>query len=148
MKSTFTRILAIAAIATIAIFVSAKPASAQSAFKGSFTLPQDANWGGYTLPAGDYTFRLKSTTLPAVITLEGPNGTTFISTVASDLRSSGDISKMTLVRRGNSHFVKDLYLADLNLHLIYATPSIPKSERMMAQRSDSTEQVLVAMAKN
>jgi hypothetical protein len=148
MKSNFTRTLAIGTMALIAIFVSAKPASAQDAFKGSFTLPQDASWGGYVLPAGDYTFTLKSTTMPARITLEGPNGATFVSTVASVSKNDGDISKMTLVRRGNAHFVKDLYLAALNLHLIYATPSVPKSERMLAQGPDSTEQVLVAMAKN
>jgi hypothetical protein len=147
MKSTFTRILAITAIALIGVFAFAKPASAQNAFKGSFTLPEDASWGGYTLPAGDYSFTLKSAAMPAVITLQGPNGNTFISTVASNAKNDGDISKMTLVRRGNVHFVRDLYLADLNLHLIYATPSVPKSERMLAQGPDSTEQVLVAMAK-
>jgi hypothetical protein len=147
MKSNFSRILAIATLGLIAVCASPNPASAQAAFKGSFTLPEDVRWGNASLPAGDYTFVLKSNSLPAQIVLQGPNGSVFIQTGATDKRNDGESSNMTIERRGNTRFVHDLYLADLGMHLRYSVPSLPKNERMLAQGPASTEQVLIAMAK-
>jgi hypothetical protein len=147
MKSSFSRILAITAIALIAVCVSATSASAQSAFKGSFTLPNDVRWANVGMPAGDYTFSLKSEGLPAQISVQGPNGSAFVLTSVTDKRHSGESSIMTIERRGNSRFVSDLYLADLGVHLRYSVPSLPENERMLAQGPASTEQVLIAMAK-
>jgi hypothetical protein len=147
MKSNFSRILAIATVGLIAVCASANPASAQSAFKGSFTLPEDVRWANASLPAGDYTLVLKSNSLPAQIVLQGPNGSVFIQTGATDQRNDGESSNMTIERRGNTRFVRDLYLADLGVHLRYSVPSLPKNERMLAQGPASTEQVLIAMAK-
>ena len=147
MKFNFTRILAITAIALMALCASAAPASAQDAFKGSFTLPEDVRWANASLPAGDYTFVLPSTSLPAEIILHGPNGSAMILTSATDKRNDGDSSNLTIERRGASRFVSDIYLADLGLHLRYRVPSLPKEERELAQGPVSTEQVLIAMAK-
>jgi hypothetical protein len=147
MKSNFSRILAIATLGLIAVCASANPASAQSAFKGSFTLPNDVRWGNATLPAGDYTFSLKSRSLPAQISVQGPANVGFIMTSVTDKRDSGESSNMTIERRGNTRFVHDLYLADLGVHLIYPMPSVPKAERELAQGPASTEHVLIAMAK-
>jgi hypothetical protein len=147
MKSNFSRILAITAIALIAVCASATSASAQSAFKGSFTLPNDVRWASVEMPAGDYTFSLKSGGLPAQISVQGPKGSAFVLTSVTDKRHSGESSTMTIERHGNTRFVRDLYLADLGVHLIYSVPSIPKNERMLAQGPASTEQVLIAMAK-
>ncbi len=149
MKSNFTRILAITAIALIAVCASATSAFAQNqnAFKGSFTLPNDVSWAGTKLPAGDYTFVMKSSALPAQIVLTGSNGSVFIQTGATDKRNDGESSVMTIEHRGGASFVRDLYLADLGVHLRYFAPSLPKNERRLAQGLASTEQVLVAMAK-
>jgi hypothetical protein len=147
MKSNFSRILAITAIALIAVCASATSASAQGAFKGTFTLPDDVKWANATLPAGDYSFMLQSAAVPYRIVLQGPTGGAFILTAASDKRDDGDSSRLTVERRGATRFVSDIYLADLGLHLYYQAPSIPKGERMLAQGPASTEQVLIAMAK-
>jgi hypothetical protein len=147
MKSNFSRILAITAIALIAVCASATPASAQVALQGSFTLPEDVRWANAMLPAGDYSFVLKSATTPYQILLQGPNGGAFILTASTDKRDDGDSSKLTIERRGATRFVSDIYLADLGLHLRYQAPSMPKSERMLAQGPVSAEQVLIAMAK-
>jgi len=147
MKANFSRILAITAIALMALCASATPASAQNAFKGSFTLPEDVRWANASLPAGDYSFVLPSNSVPAQIVLQGPNGGAFIMTSATDKRQDGDVSKMTIERRGATRFVRDIYLADLGLHLRYRVPSLPKEERELAQGPASTEQVLIAMAK-
>ncbi len=147
MKINFNRILAITAIALIGLCASAAPASAQNAFKGSFTLPDDVRWANASLPAGDYTFVLKSSSLPAQIVLQGPNGSVIIMTSATDQRNDGDSSNLTIERRGASRFVRDIYLADLGVHLRYSMPSLPKEQRELAQGPASTEQVLIAMAK-
>ena len=147
MKSTFNRILTIVAIALIAACVSATPAAAQGVFHGNFTLPNDVRWGDAMLPAGDYTFSLQSSGLPAQIILRGPNGGAFIVTSATNRRDSGDSSNLTVERRGGTRFVSEMYLADLQLHLRYQAPALPKNERLLAQGPVSTEQVLIAMAK-
>jgi hypothetical protein len=148
MKANFSRILAIATLGLIAVCSSASAASAQSVFKGTFTLPEDVRWGNASLPAGDYSFSLKSTSLPAQISVQGPNGAAFIMTPSTDQRDQGDSSYLTIERRGGTRFVRTMYLADLGLELRYAAPSIPKNERQLAQGPASTEQVLIAMAKN
>jgi hypothetical protein len=146
MKTNISRILAIAAIALVTICASATPASAQSAFRGSFTLSNDVRWAGAVLPAGDYKFDLKSVGLPARITLWGPNGGAFVTTGVTDEKHGG-VSVITIQHRGGMSFVSDMYLADLGLQLHYRAPSIPKSEQELAQGPAYTEQVLIAMAK-
>ena len=64
MKTKFTRIIAIATFGLIAICASASSASAQNAFQGKFTLPNDVRWANATLPAGDYSFSLSSRQCP------------------------------------------------------------------------------------
>ena len=144
MKSNFSRILAIATLGLIAVCASASAASAQSIFKGKFTLPENVQWGNASLPAGDYTFSLKSASVPAQIFLQGPNGGAFIMTGSIDKRDEGESSNLTIERRGESHFVHTMYLADLGLELRYRVPSIPKNERQLAQGPASIEKVLIA----
>ena len=147
MKSNFSRLVAIATLGLIAICASASAASAQSVFKGKFTLPEDVQWGNASLPAGDYTFSLKSESLPAEIILQGPNGGSFIMTGSTDKRDGGDSSNLTIERRGRAHFVHTMYLADLGLELRYRVPSEPKNEHQLAQGPASIEHVLIAAGK-
>src|SRR5260221_4074523 len=72
MKSLRNRMLVIAAFASAAVFASAIPASAQDACQGSFTLTHEVHWQNATLPAGDYTFQMKSVASPSRILLKGP----------------------------------------------------------------------------
>jgi hypothetical protein len=144
MKPSFSRILTIITMGLIAVCASARPAAAQDAFKGNFTLPNEVRWASAVLPAGEYTFSLKSTGMPAQITLWGPKGGAFVLTAASDRRTDGDSSRLTIEHHGGTSFVRELYLADLALHLRYSTPSMPKNERQLAQGPVSTEQVLIA----
>jgi hypothetical protein len=144
MKSTFLRILTIATLGLIAVCASASVASAQNAFKGKFTLPEDVRWGNASLPAGDYTMSVKSIGLPVLVTLEGSNGGTFIMTGVTDKRDLGGSSNLTIERRNGDRFVSKLYLADFGMELKYQVPSQAKGERELAQGPASTEQVLIA----
>jgi hypothetical protein len=146
MKTNLIRIFAAAAIGVIAICASATPASAQ-AFKGAFTLPNDVRWQGAMLPAGDYTFSLKSG-VPAQIIVTRPDRTiAFVLTAVTDRRVTDQHSCLTIERRGSTRFVRELYLADVGLHLRYDAPKIPKNEQELAQGPATTEQVLVASNK-
>jgi hypothetical protein len=106
MKAKFTRIVAIAAFGLIAICASASSASAQNAFQGKFTLPNDVRWANASLPAGDYTLSLSSTAMSGRVFLRGPNGGAFILTSVTDQRKEGDASKLTIEHRGGISFVR------------------------------------------
>jgi hypothetical protein len=145
MKTNLIRVFAALAIGLIVACVSAIPAAAQDAVKGSFTLPNDVRWQNASLPAGDYTFSLKSTATPAQIVLHGDNGPAMVMTSVISDRRDGRQSFLIVEHRGGSRFVRELYLAEVGLHLRYNVPSIPKHERELAQGPVTTEQVLVAM---
>jgi hypothetical protein len=57
------------ALALLAISIIPTVASAQ-AYRGKFTLPFAARWGGLTLPAGEYTFTADSVTNANFISIE------------------------------------------------------------------------------
>jgi hypothetical protein len=145
MKSQLSRILAIAAIGVFSVCASAAPASAQVAFKGAFTLPNDVRWQGKNLPAGDYTFTLKSVALPAQLTVTGANGDSmFIVTAATNGRMPGEKSYLTVEHHGAASFIRDLYLAGLELDLRYSVPKTSKDEQRIAQGPVTTERILIA----
>jgi hypothetical protein len=144
MKTNFTRIVAIATLGLIAICASASSASAQNAFQGKFTLPNDVRWANARLPAGDYSFSLSSPTMSGRVFLQGPNGGAFILTSVIDNRNEGDSSKLTIEHRGGSSFVRSMYLADLGVELTYSAPKTPKQDVELAKGPVSTEQVLIA----
>lgn len=145
MKTNVIRVFAALAVGLIAVCASATPAAAQDVAKGSFTLPNDVRWQNASLPAGDYTFSVKSTAAPAQIILQGPSGPAMIMTISTSDRKAGDRSFLTVEHRGGRRFVREMYLAAIGLHLRYAVPEIPKHERELAQGPATTEQVLIAM---
>jgi hypothetical protein len=144
MKTKFTRIIAIATFGLIAICASASSASAQDAFQGQFNLPHDVRWANASLPAGNYTFSLDSTTMPGRVFLRGPHGGAFILTSVIDNRNEGDSSKLTIEHRGGTSFVRSMYLAELGVELTYSAPKTPKQDVELAKGPVSTEQVLIA----
>jgi hypothetical protein len=146
MKTQLSRICAIAAVGLFAVCASPRPASAQSV-QGSFTLSHEIRWQNANLPAGDYTFSMESVARPIKMILRGPSGSVFELSSATSERKTDEPSSLTLERRGGTSFVRELYLADLGLHIRYGVPKIPKNEKELAQGPASTEQVLVAMAK-
>ena len=144
MKTKFTRIIAVATFGLTAICASASPASAQNAFQGKFTLSNDVRWANATLPAGDYTFSVSSTTMSGWVVLQGPNGAAFILNSVTDKRNEGDSSKLTIEHHGRVSFVRSMYLADLGVELTYCAPKTPKKDVEIAQGPAPIEQVLIA----
>ena len=143
MKNTLSRILTVIAIGLIAVCASPAPAAAQDAYKGRFTLDNDVRWAQVMLPAGEYTFALKSASVPAQIILHGPNGFAMVMTSATDTKNSDAPSSITVERVGGVRVVSELHLAELGIDLRYSVPKLPHNE--IAQGPRTTEQVLVAM---
>lgn len=126
---------------------SANPAAAQQTVcKGNFTLPYEVRWQGNTLPAGDYTFSMRSFASPKLIQIQGPNGGIFVMPVGTSQVRAEDRSRITIELRGGSRFVRDLYLAEIGIHLRYSVPKAPKEE-LLAQAPEASEQVFVATSK-
>jgi hypothetical protein len=143
MTSLRNRMLVIASFALAAIFASATPAAAQQAFKGSFTLTHEVRWQNATLPAGDYTFEMKSVNGPSLITLKGPNGSRFIPALVANDKVI-EQSMLVIETHGSISAVRELRLSSIGRSLRYAAPKAPKDVEL-AQGPGTREQVLVAM---
>ncbi len=143
MKSLRNRMLFIAAFALAAVCASATPVSAQNAFQGSFTLPHEVQWQNATLPAGVYTFEMKSLNTPARILIHGPNGYQFITALVADEKTS-ERSMLLVQRQSGRSVVSELYLAEIGRCLRYAVPKA-REDAELAKTPARTEQIVVAV---
>ena|ERR1700676_919278 len=141
MKSLRNRVLAIAVFALAAVCASAIPASAQGVCQGSFTLTHEVRWQNATLPAGDYTFEIKSLSLPATMTVKGSNGSQFVTAIVVNEKAS-EQSMLIVENRGGSSAISELRLAAIGRSLRYAVPKAPKDVELAQV---TREQILVAM---
>ena len=143
MTSVRNRMPVIAALALTAVCASATPATAQGVYKGSFTLPHEVRRQNATLPAGDYTFEMKSLEASSLIRLNGPKGSQFIPALVADEKVS-EQSMLVIETRGSISAVTELRLSGIGRTLRYAVPKAPKDVEL-AQGPVTREQVLVAM---
>jgi hypothetical protein len=143
MTSLRNRMLVVATLALAAIFASATPAAAQQIYKGSFTLTHEVRWQNATLPAGDYTFEIKSISVPSLITVKGPNGSSFIPALVANDKVI-EQSMLVIETHGSISAVTELRLSNIGRSLRYAAPKAPKDVEL-AQGPVTREQVLVAM---
>jgi hypothetical protein len=149
MKTNRVRILLMACFALLLASTCANPAAAQfsAACKGNFTLPEEVRWQGKVLPAGDYSFVLKSASLPALIELRGPSGVDVLMTAGLSKDNQIEHSFLTIERRGGSEYVRELYLAPLGVHFSYQVPKVPKNE-LLAQGPATIERVPISTVGN
>jgi len=126
----------ILALASVCLFAGIASAQAPAA-KGQFTLPFEAKWGGATLPAGDYTFTLDSTALPAIVRVEtGDRYVALVMTQGAEKTDSSKASELIVTRSGGQARIRVLHLAQWETDFEY---SAPKSER---QEMASTPQLI------
>jgi hypothetical protein len=145
MKANLIRVAVAVAVGLVAICASASSALAQSAFNGRFTLPEAARWQSASLPAGDYTFVLKSSVVPAQVTVTSADGrSAIVTTIVSDKRTSDGQSYLLIERRGGTQCIREMHLADLGITFSYGAPKIPKDEQKLAQAPAISERVLIA----
>ena len=142
MKSLLNRLPVIAALALAAVFTCAVPASAQSTFKGSFTLPHYVRWQGAMLAPGDYTFEIPSLA-NRIMVLKGPSGSRYITAVVVDQKAT-DASMLIVENRGTESFIRDLCLGSTGRSLRYSVPKASKDVEL-AQGPVTRERILVAI---
>jgi hypothetical protein len=148
MKISRNRLLGIVAIGLLVIGVGVSQAVAQNAAEiGSFTLPFEVRWNSAVLPAGDYTFTMDSTGLTGTMNLRGPNGAIFLHTMALSDKDTNQQSALSIESRGNTRFVKELYLSDRGRHFLYWPPKVQDNERVLARGPVSVEHVSVSIGK-
>jgi hypothetical protein len=147
MKTNRIRILAMATLGFIAVGVwGLKTASASGAWKGSFTLPHELHWQNAVLPAGHYTFTMESVAFPSKIVIRGENKSAIVMVMGISDGATDQPSSLLIERRGGERYVRELYLAEVNLHFRYFVPAPDKE--LLAQGGAPTERVVVAQLGN
>jgi hypothetical protein len=139
------KLVAPLALALLAGCFTANLASAQDAWKGTFTLPFEARWGQIVLPAGEYSFTLDHALVGSIVTIQAETGQTlgFVQTQGIYDRQTFDRSELILVRSGGNYTIRALRLAELGLTLEY---SVPKTEKqLITQAPRLLERIPVTM---
>jgi len=131
------------ALALLAISIIPTVASAQS-YRGKFTLPFAARWGGLTLPAGVYTFTADSLTNSSLISIERDGqylGRVMVAGVIYDTPYKN--SELVAVPAGDTYRISLLRLED---QCVISFP-IPKREReqMTAQNRGPVLALVIAV---
>ena len=112
-------------VAVLALGALATCGNAQNAYQGKFTLPFEAHWGSVKLPAGDYTFDLRSASVPYVLHIQGgaTNTTTFIMAITADPKVASGHAQLNLVDIAGEQSVQTFEAPELGLTFSYATPT-------------------------
>jgi hypothetical protein len=111
-------------VAVLALGALATCGNAQNAYQGKFTLPFEAHWGSVTLPAGDYTFAMRSASVPYVLQIQGgaTNTNTFIMAITADPKVASGHAQLNLVDIAGEQSVETFEAPELGLTFSYATP--------------------------
>lgn len=120
-------------LAILALVLAAQPASAQNAVAGKFTLPNEVRWGQATLPAGDYSFTIKTANGPSMLALStDTKPVALIMARSHEAQSSGD--DVLIVKQGS---VRELRLPGVGYSFFYgeskAKHGTAEEEREMAE---------------
>ncbi len=129
----------------LSIGLGASASQAQTVYNGSFTLDHSIRWQNSTMPAGDYTFSVASTSRNQPITVTGPDGSVFqLPMVVSNTKIS-EKSVLKLEWRGEDMYVRELDLGQVGLSFGYRVPKATADDKLLAKAHTGTEQILVAM---
>jgi hypothetical protein len=145
MKSLRNRILTVVTVGLLSIGFGAGASQAQAVYKGSFKLDHSIRWQSSTMPAGDYTFTVASTTRSQPITVTGPDGTVFqLPIIVSDTKIT-DKSVLKLEWRGEDMYVREMDLGQIGLNFRYHVPKANAEDKLLAKNHAGGEQILIAM---
>jgi hypothetical protein len=118
--------IAYAAVLALSIFtVQPTPVVAEEV-RGAFTLSHEVHWQSCVLRPGDYTFSVRSSGPPTLLTLRGMNGTgTDAMLLVTDVESPkpDEASRLVLVSRDGKSFVSSMTLPEYDMVLRFLVPS-------------------------
>ncbi len=139
------KLVAPLAFALLAGCFTANRANSQEIYRGSFTLPVEAQWGNVVLPPGEYSFTLDHGTAAGKVTIQGESGQTlgFILNQAVYDRQTFDRSELVLALSGGNYTIRAVRMADLGVTLEYSAPKTGKQQ--IVQGPQLLERIPVAM---
>lgn len=146
MKANRNYFKVLASVAVLGLAAFASPVKAQSATcEGSFTLPYEVTWQAAQIPAGEYTFTLKSKGFPARMVVHGPNGNIFVSAIGMTGASQDSNSQLLVETRDGKRYIGELNVAGCELHVRYFVPKVKNLSRdvLLAQGPNTTDHVPV-----
>jgi hypothetical protein len=116
-------------VAAVALGALATGGNAQDRYQGKFTLTAETHWGTATLPAGDYTFALPSTSSPYRLFIQGQGVTAIIQATTVDQSVASERPQLNLVDIADVHTVQTFKAPALGLTFSYWTPRLKKIGR-------------------
>ena len=121
-------------VAALALGALAPSGKAQNAYEAKFTLPAETHWGGFTLPAGDYTLTLPFKNAPYTFYIRGQKAAAMISAVTVNDKGVSDHAQLNLVEIANEHTIQTLDAPELGVTFIYWTPTQKSLESKEARQ--------------
>ncbi|HEV2495694.1 MAG TPA: hypothetical protein VG204_21760 [Terriglobia bacterium] len=120
MKARILKLVNYVALAALAFGLSTARGTAQEVYRGEFSLPFEARWGGVTLPAGDYTIDLRSADQFLVVRSGAKSA--LILKGAPDTKPVSDHSQLTVVDVDGHKVIKSLEAGQIGLAFDYHVP--------------------------
>jgi hypothetical protein len=111
-----------AGIAGLALGALAFSGNAQTVYQGKFTLAAETRWGSATLPAGDYTFTLASSSAPYRLYIHGQHADAIIQAVTAEEVTSNQ-AQLNLVDIADVYTVQTFDAPELGITFTYWTPT-------------------------
>ena len=134
IRARFLKLLTKAGVAALFLAGLATSGNAQNAYQGKFTLPFETHWGGVTLPAGDYTFALKSARYPYTLYIRGQATTAIIMAAGFDKKVTSDHAQLNLVEIADAQNVQTFEAPELGLTFDFAMPTAKHLGRREARQ--------------
>ena len=123
IRARFLKLLRKAGVIALFLAGLATGGNAHSAYQGKFTLPFETHWGGTTLPAGDYTFALRSASYPYKLYIQGQAITAIIMAVGFDEKVASGHVQLNLLDIAGAQIVQTFEAPELGLTFHFATPT-------------------------
>ena len=108
-------------VAALALAALATAGNAREVYKGKFTLAAKMQWGDVTLPAGDYSFTLPSTSFPYTLYIHGTTVDAIVMAVTIDEAAVSRSARLDLMDVTAVPAVQKLEAPELGLTFIYWT---------------------------
>jgi len=111
--------------------------------QGTFNLPRQTNWGGAVLAPGAYSYSLNHAGPGGIILVRAPRGAAKMA-MAGEIRQSKQSARshLLLVTQGGQTSIRELYLGDLAVTLLFGPAKVKYS--VLAQTPVVKQYVLVA----
>jgi hypothetical protein len=121
-------------VAALALGALATSGKAQNAYQGKFTLAVETQWGGTTLPAGDYTFTLPSNSAPYRFYIQGQGTSAIIRANTAEERLVSKRPQLNIVDITDVHTVQTFEAPELGVTFTYWTPTQKHAEHKEARQ--------------